>query len=125
MEQRNQQRESRWRLSDQQVEDVRIWDDRENHRYALEVDGQPAGMAVYHLRGGRHFFVHTEVDDEFAGRGLGTRLVKFALDDVREGGGSVVPLCPLFAAYIQRHTEYDDLVDHEIMARVDKANRDR
>lgn len=110
-------------MSEEQ-ENVRIWDDEENHRYALEVDGQPAGMAVYHLRGGRHFFVHTEVDDEFSGRGLGTRLVKTALDDVRQAGGRVVPLCPLFAAYIERHPEYEDLVDHEIMARVEKANRE-
>lgn len=109
-------------MSEEQ-ESVHIWDDEENHRYALEVDGQQAGMAVYHLRGGRHFFVHTEVDEEFSGRGLGTRLVKHALDDVRAGGGSVVPLCPLFAAYIKRHPEYDDLVDHEIMARVDRANQ--
>jgi predicted GNAT family acetyltransferase len=108
-------------LSEEQV-NVRIWDDEENHRYALEVDGRRAGMAVYHLRGGRHFFVHTEVDEEFSGKGLGTRLVKFALDDVREAGGSVVPLCPLFAAYIKRHPEYDDLVDHEIMARVERAS---
>jgi predicted GNAT family acetyltransferase len=107
-------------LSEEQ-DNVRIWDDEENHRYALEVDGHQAGMAVYHLRGGRHFFVHTEVDEEYSGRGLGTRLVKHALDDVREMGGQVVPLCPLFAAYIKRHPEYDDLVDHEIMARVEKA----
>jgi predicted GNAT family acetyltransferase len=102
-------------------EDIRIWDDTDNHRYVLEVDGQRAGMAVYHLRGGRHFFVHTEVDDEYSGRGLGSRLVKYALDDVQEAGGKVVPLCPLFAAYIGRHPEYQVLVDEEIMARVDKA----
>lgn len=104
-----------------QEEEIRIWDDTEDHRYRLEVDGQRAGMAVYHLRGGRHFFVHTEVDDEFSGRGLGTRLVKYALDDVRANDGKVVPLCPLFAAYIKRHPEYDDLVDKEIMRRVDEA----
>ena len=108
----------------EELDNVRIWDDRENHRYSLEVDGQQAGMAVYHLRGGRHFFVHTEVDDEFSGRGLGTRLVKTALDEVRSAGGKVVPLCPLFAAYIQRHPEYEDVVDHEIMARVEKANEE-
>jgi hypothetical protein len=78
-------------------------------------------MAVYHLRGGRHFFVHTEVDEEFSGRGLGTRLVKQALDEVRDAGGKVVPLCPLFAAYIGRHPEYQDLVDEEIMDRVNRT----
>lgn len=103
--------------------DIRIWDDADNHRYVLEVNGQHAGMAVYHLRGGRHFFVHTEVDEEYSGRGLGTRLVKYALDDVEAAGGLVIPLCPLFAAYIKRHPEYNELVDHEILARVDRANR--
>lgn len=105
----------------EEPENVLIYDDVESHRYVLEVDGRRAGMAVYHLRGGRHFFVHTEVDDEFTGRGLGTRLVKYALDEVGEAGGQVVPMCPLFAAYIKRHPEYDALVDHEIMARVDKT----
>lgn len=106
------------------IEDsIRIYDDAEEHRYVLEVDGRRAGMAVYHLRGGRHFFVHTEVDEEFSGRGLGTRLVKYALDDVQGAGGQVVPLCPLFAAYIKRHPEYEALVDQEIMARVDRATR--
>lgn len=105
----------------EQVDDVRIWDDKENHRYSIDVDGKRVGMAVYHLRGGRHFFVHTEVDNEFSGKGLGTRLVKYALDDVRENGGMVVPLCPMFAAYIKRHPEYEDLVDQEIVSRIDKA----
>lgn len=103
-------------------ENVHIWDDTEDHRYRIEVDGHRAGMAVYHLRGGKHFFVHTEVDDEFSGRGLGTQLVKYALDDVSAKGGKLVPLCPLFAAYIKRHPEYDDLVDHAIMARLEKAD---
>lgn len=107
----------------QKGDDVRIWDDADNHRYVLEVNGHRAGVAIYHLRGGRrHFFVHTEVDDEYAGRGFGTRLVKQALDDVKDAGGSVVPLCPLFAAYIERHPEYQNLVDEEIMARVDRAS---
>lgn len=109
-------------MSDQQ-ENIRIWDDAEGHRYVLEVDGERAGMAVYHLRGGRHFFVHTEVDAEYSGRGLGSRLVKYALDDVDRAGGQIVPLCPLFAAYVKRHPEYLRLVDQEIMARVDRANR--
>ena len=41
-----------------------VRDDPENHRYLLEVDGEVVGIAVYHLRGGRYFFVHTEVDPE-------------------------------------------------------------
>jgi predicted GNAT family acetyltransferase len=33
-----------------------------------------------------------------------------ALDDARERGLEVVPLCPFIARYIQRHPEYADSV---------------
>lgn len=98
-----------------------VRDDPDNHRYVVEKDDEVVGFAEYHLRGGRHFFVHTEVDDSHSGQGLGTILVKAALDDVRSAGGVVVPMCPLFAAYIKRHPEYEDLVDHEIMERIDRS----
>lgn len=98
-----------------------VRDDPDNHRYVIEVEDEVVGKAVYHLRGGRHFFVHTEIDEEHTGQGLGTTLVKSALDDVRQAGGAVVPICPMFAAYIKRHPEYEVLVDQEIMERVDRA----
>lgn len=98
-----------------------VRDDPENHRYVVELDGEVVGFAEYHMRGERHFFVHTEVDDAYSGRGLGTLLVRSALDDVRAAGGAVVPLCPLFAAYIERHPEYQELVDQEIVERIDSA----
>ncbi len=99
---------------------VSIRDDVDEHRYVIEVDGQQAGLAVYHLRGGRHFFVHTEVLPEFGGQGLAQRLAEFALDDVRKQGGLVAPICPFFAAYIQRHPEYEDIVDRDIMDRINR-----
>jgi predicted GNAT family acetyltransferase len=54
--------------------------------------------------------VHTEVDPEFEGSGLGGKLVAGALDDVRAQGRRVQPLCPFVAKYIARHPEYADLV---------------
>ncbi|MCI0425544.1 MAG: N-acetyltransferase [Actinobacteria bacterium] len=96
--------------------------DADNHRYVVEVDGQVVGFTEYHLRGGRHFFVHTEIDPEHEGRGLATSLVREALDDVRSHGGSVVPLCPYVAAFIRRHPDYEDLIDHEMMKRIDHAH---
>ena len=111
-------------MSEEVVPEIR--DDPAGHRYVIEVDDEVVGFAEYHLRGGRHFFVHTEIDDEHAGRGLGTALVKGALDDVRAAGGVVVPLCPLVAAYIKRHPEYEEMVDQEIVARIDRSReRDR
>lgn len=93
---------------------VRVFDDTEKHRYVIEVDGVVAGLAVYHLRNGVHLFVHTEINDDFARRGLGTVLVRSALDDVRAKAGSIVPICPFFAAFLERHPDYRDLVNVEL-----------
>ena len=107
------------------TESVIIRDVPDDHRYVIEVDGEVAGLAVYHLRGGRHFFVHTEVSPDYSGRGLGQQLVRFALNDVRSQQGVVVPICPFFAAYIRRHPEYEDLVDRQIMERIEKSRHDQ
>lgn len=100
---------------------VEIRDDPEEGAYVIEVDGERAGKAVYHMRGGRHLFVHTEIDDRFSRMGLGTRLVQYALDDVRAKQGTMVPICPFFAAYLKRHPEYEDVVDRELTDRIHRA----
>lgn len=104
--------------------EIEIVDDQDEHAYVINVDGKRAGKAVYHLRGGRYFFVHTEIEPDMNGRGFGRRLVEFALEDVKAKDGAVVPICPFFRAYIKRHPEYDGLVDHEILARIERADSD-
>jgi len=52
---------------------------------------------------------HTEVDPAHGGRGLGTRLVREALDATRADGLLVDPVCPMVAAYLDDHPAYDDL----------------
>ena len=54
-------------------------------------------------------FVHTEVDDAFEGQGVGSLLVRQALDSVRGEGLRVVAQCPFVKAWIERHPEYADL----------------
>jgi predicted GNAT family acetyltransferase len=83
----------------------------EQRRYELRLDGLPVGELVYRDRSeGVVAFLHTEVDPETRLRGLGSALVAAALDDARERGLRVVPLCPFVDAYVRRHPEYADLV---------------
>jgi predicted GNAT family acetyltransferase len=63
--------------------------------------------------------LHTEVAPELEGRGFGSALVGHALDEARERGLRVVPLCPFVDAFIRRHPAYADLVV------TDPARRDR
>jgi predicted GNAT family acetyltransferase len=87
-----------------------VTDNSERSRYEIEVDGTLAGWIAYRAREGVVTMVHTEVEPEWEGRGVGAELVRGALDDVRVRGLKVRPLCPFVAAYIERHPEYQDLV---------------
>jgi uncharacterized protein len=101
------------------VADVR--DAPDQRRYEVYDDaGALAGFTTYATRPGKIIFVHTEVDPAFEGQGLGSALVKSALDDARARGLRVVPLCPFVAAYVERHPEYDDLVDHAALDALDR-----
>ncbi|USX52620.1 GNAT family N-acetyltransferase [Lentzea sp. HUAS12] len=75
-------------------------------RYEIHVDGELAGFLEYRNVGGVLALVHTEVDDAYAGQGLGGKLARFALDDVKARGVKISPLCPFVAKYIDKHPEY-------------------
>lgn len=82
---------------------------RAHHRYELEVEGHLA-TEHYTLDGNVITFVHTDVPKELGGKGVGSRLVQGALDQVRSSGLKLVPQCPFAKAWIEKHPEYQDLV---------------
>lgn len=90
---------------------VEVRDDPEHHRFQAVVDGEPAGHLDYELADGRVALVGTRVLPAFEGRGVGSALVRRALDLVREAGDRTVdPVCPFVASWIDRHPDYRDLV---------------
>lgn len=91
--------------------EAEIVDNPERRRFEAWLDGEKAGSAHYRRRGGRVIFTHTEVDEAYEGKGIGSRLAAAALDMVRFQGEKAVPLCPFIDSYIRRHGEYSDLVD--------------
>jgi predicted GNAT family acetyltransferase len=86
-----------------------VGDNPAENRYELTVDGHLAG-AYYKLADGVITFVHTEVPKELGGRGIGSQLVKGALDDVRARNLKVVAQCPFVAGYIGKHADYSGLL---------------
>ena len=95
-----------------------VRDEREASRYIAMIDDEMVGLVDYHFRGELQFFDHTEVIGSHEGAGIGTKLVIRALEDVRARGGKMVPACPFFDLYVQRHPEYQDLVDEDVMGRI-------
>jgi predicted GNAT family acetyltransferase len=85
-------------------------DSADRERYEIRAGGRLAGFLRYRLAPGQIELIHTEILDDFEDRGLGGRLVAFALDDARARGLAVIPTCPFVADYIRRHPDYADLV---------------
>jgi predicted GNAT family acetyltransferase len=80
----------------------------ELNRFELDVAG---GMAVAYYRAapGRITITHTEVPTALRGRGIGSVLVKGALELARAQSLRVVSRCPFVSAYLGKHPEYNDL----------------
>jgi predicted GNAT family acetyltransferase len=91
----------------------RVAHDASRSRYELRLGDELVGFITYEPQTDAVALIHTEVDPSVQGRGLGTRLVSGALDDIRARGLSVVPICPFVVSYLRRHPEYADLAARE------------
>ena len=84
---------------------------QESDRFSISVDGQKVGFTEYVDRDGQRIFPHTEVLEEFGGRGLATILVASALQATRDTGLRIVAVCPMVAGFVKKGREFDDVVD--------------
>ena len=89
---------------------IRVTDNPLGHRYEVWLGDRLVGVSQYTLADDRIVFVHTEIDAEVEGLGIGSRLAKGALDDVRRRGLRLVAECPFIAGWLKRHADYADLV---------------
>ena len=80
-------------------------------KYTIAVDGETVGLAAVANRDNQRVFYHTEVEEQFGGRGLATILVEQALEATRADGKRVVATCPMVAAFIRKHPEFNDIID--------------
>jgi predicted GNAT family acetyltransferase len=79
------------------------------NRFELDVDGHTA-VAYYQLAPGVITFTHTEVPQELSHRGIGSELIRGALESARAQKLKVVPKCPFVAAYMAKHPQFNDLL---------------
>jgi len=79
------------------------------HRFELETEGHTA-VAHYRLAPGVITFTHTEVEPALRGRGIGSALVRGALEAARDRGLKVAATCPFVSAYLGKHPEFADLL---------------
>lgn len=88
-----------------------VRDSAERKRFEIDLGEGTFAYAEYNLLTSRIMFTHTEVPKAHEGKGLGGALIRAGLAAARERGLKVIPICPFFAAYMQRHAEFHDLLD--------------
>jgi predicted GNAT family acetyltransferase len=94
-----------WKIADMSE----IINNKAHQRYELEVDGHLA-TEHYRLDGNVITFEHTDVPKELGGKGVGSKLIRGALDSVRADSLKVVPQCPFVKAFIDKNPDYQDLL---------------
>ncbi|MDO4427803.1 MAG: GNAT family N-acetyltransferase [Moraxella sp.] len=71
-------------------------------RFETTIDGHTAFLSYEVIDDNALNYNHTIVPPELGGRGVGTALVKFALDYAKDNGKTVVPTCSFVARYLEK-----------------------
>lgn len=92
----------------------------ELNRFEIYSDGELAGFADFKVSNQMISYTHTEIDPKFGGQGLGSQLIKEALDEALEQNLEVAPHCSFVSAYIKKSGEkYLHLVPESKRAKFD------
>lgn len=89
--------------------DPEIRDNAELKRYELSVDGETA-VVTYNLSPPNLMITETLVPERLEGQGIASRLAKHVLADAKARELLVLPVCPFFSSYLQKHPEHAEAV---------------
>lgn len=93
-----------------EYQEITLIDNVDQHQLQLPVEGHLA-IIVYARATGRIALIHTEVPPELEGRGVATAIIEKALRFAELNELKVIPLCPVVAAYVERHPEWLHVVE--------------
>ncbi|AWM07686.1 GNAT family N-acetyltransferase [Bradyrhizobium symbiodeficiens] len=86
-----------------------VRDNKDRSRFELDV-GSDVAFANYRLTPTAVIITHTETPHALRGRGIGSELVKGALELIRRDGKKVIAGCGFVVDYLEQHPEDADLV---------------
>jgi predicted GNAT family acetyltransferase len=90
---------------------VEIENNEADSRWEVKLDARVIAFVEYKSRPDRVTLIHTEVDPDFEGQGIGSRLARTVLDDAVARGLRVTLYCPFIRSYVDRHPEYEKYID--------------
>lgn len=88
---------------------MRVQHEEQNNRFVIDVDGEAATLN-YQLIGDVMNIMHTGVPAQSEGEGVGSELVRAAMDWARESGKQVEASCAFARTWLDRHDEYKDVL---------------
>lgn len=84
---------------------------RNDSQFDLYQDGKEAGLLEYNrAKEGILEITHTEVAEEYNGKGLGKELVKAAVEAAKKDGLKIVSSCPYAKKMIEKTPEFKDIL---------------
>lgn len=97
-------------MTESDIEHIVVRDNPAESRYESRV-GDEVAVLEYERDADKHIaLIHTEVPSALEGRGIASKIVRFALDDARARGLEVIPICPYVVSYLRRHPDDLDVV---------------
>ena len=89
-----------------------IFNNEQRLHFETKLENEYAFIEYRWLRGAL-VLMHTLVPEKDEGKGIAGALAKFALEYARDKKLPLIVYCPYVRAYMQRHPEYDDLLEKE------------
>ncbi len=85
-------------------------EDGSHGRYSATLEGHTGEMTYSRTSPQLIIIDHTGVPDALRGKGVGQALAAHAIDEARKGGWKIIPLCPFMRAQVQRHPDWQDVI---------------
>ena len=92
------------------MENYKLIDNVALHQYEFRIGDLIPRIEYIKTKNGEIYLTHTEVPSALEGKGVGSSLVRLALEDIERQQLRLVPLCPFVAGYVQKQPEWKRLV---------------
>ena len=92
------------------MENYKLIDNVALHQYEFRIGDLIPRIEYIKTKNGEIYLTHTEVPSALEGKGVGSSLVRLALEDIERQQLRLVPLCPYVAGYVQKQPEWKRLV---------------
>lgn len=92
---------------------MELTDNTEKKQFEMVTDGSTSRIE-YMIMGNKIFLTHTEVPTELEGKGIGSKIIQLALEEIEKRNLKLIPLCPLVAKYLTKHPEWKRILAEDV-----------